>query len=155
VVAATTAGRVETVEVRAGEAGGACDHVATHHSSRAGADDRPAVALCTDTVRTAAVGRRPAAARASAALPYEPARPILEAPPTRVPAPFPLPRGARARVRVEIDRRGHVVNARILESGAGYLDAPLLRAARSWRYAPARRAGQPASSVRVVDVQLR
>jgi TonB family protein len=80
-------------------------------------------------------------------------RPIVEVLPTRFPRPFPSP-GARARVILSIDAGGRVQSARVVGATVGYLEAPLLQAARKWRYEPARRDGISVISRRVVDFVL-
>ncbi|HEY8549636.1 MAG TPA: hypothetical protein VIL35_06760 [Vicinamibacterales bacterium] len=83
-----------------------------------------------------------------------PARPLEERPPERVPSAFPVPRGTKARVEVVIDERGRVVSARVQDPGVGYYEGPLLSAAKSWRYLPARVDGRAIRTTRVVDVEL-
>ncbi|MEZ5289164.1 MAG: energy transducer TonB [Vicinamibacterales bacterium] len=58
-------------------------------------------------------------------------------------------------VEVRIDDTGRVTDARIVSSVNPFYDRELLRAARDWRYEPARRAGAPVSSHKRVEVVLR
>jgi hypothetical protein len=58
-------------------------------------------------------------------------------------------------IEVDIDERGDVVAARIVDSIHPTYDPILLKAARSWKYRPARRSGNPVPALKRVDVLLR
>ncbi len=85
---------------------------------------------------------------------FVPARVIANPRPRHVPSPFPVPRGSRTSLELVIDESGHVAAARIASSGAGFYDAPLLEAARGWRFEPARADGRPTRSVQTVQVAV-
>lgn len=57
-------------------------------------------------------------------------------------------------IEVDIDETGAVTAARIIDPSYGTYDVLLLEAARSWRYKPAQRNGQPVKSTRRVGVVL-
>ncbi len=61
----------------------------------------------------------------------------------------------RGIVEVEIDERGDVVAASMIEAVHPLYDAALLKAAREWKYGPARRNGQPVETRKRVEVVLR
>jgi TonB family protein len=101
---------------------------------------------------------------------------LVEAPVTLVPAP-PLPfsnvvakrqdlpqlpfslamtKGQyRGTIEVEINEAGNVVGARVIQSVHVLYDALLLRAARDWKYVPARIDGRPMAVRKRVDVVLK
>jgi TonB family protein len=61
----------------------------------------------------------------------------------------------RGWIEVEIDEQGTVVNATITDPVHPMYDPLLLKAARDWKYEPARRGGQAIKSTRRVEVVLR
>ncbi len=61
----------------------------------------------------------------------------------------------RGAIEVEIDERGEVVGASIVDSIHPSYDPVLLKAAQSWKYEPARRLGNPVKARKRVDVVLR
>ncbi len=73
--------------------------------------------------------------------------------PDRAPPSYPLAarrRGEQGRVvlRVELDERGHIARAQIVDSsGSGLLDQAALLAVRQWHCNPAQRGGQPVRAV--------
>jgi len=66
-----------------------------------------------------------------------------------------LPRGGRGRVRIIVDEKGSVEEARIVESVHTVYDALLLSAARTWKYEPATLDGKPVRYAKVIEVVLR
>ena len=115
-----------------------------------------------------AVGPPPAPASASAS--GSAASPAPEVPPGGVLVPpvavrqqMPLwlamtqflPRGGRGRVRIIVDEKGNVEEARIVESVHTVYDALLLSAARTWKYEPATLDGKPVRYAKVIEVVLR
>jgi TonB family protein len=66
-----------------------------------------------------------------------------------------LPRGKRGMVRVIIDEKGNVEEARVVESVHAVYDALLLSAARTWKYEPAKLDGKPTRYVKMVEVVLK
>jgi TonB family protein len=88
------------------------------------------------------------------ALAYEPPRVVDQRMPTRVPSPFPVPRGSYTSLELKIDERGRVTAARITSSGAPFYDQSLLEAARTWRFRPAREDGHPAAVVHSMNVSI-
>jgi len=58
-------------------------------------------------------------------------------------------------VEVRIDETGRVVDASLVGSVHPQYDLELLRAAKRWRYEPARRAGRPVASHQRIEVVLR
>ena len=65
-----------------------------------------------------------------------------------------LPRGGRGRVRIIVDERGNVEEARIVESIHTVYDALLLSAARTWKYEPATLDGKPVRYVKMIEIVL-
>jgi hypothetical protein len=65
-----------------------------------------------------------------------------------------LPRGSRGSLRVIIDERGNVEDARINSSIHVVYDALLLSAARTWKYEPARLNGKPVRYMKLIEVVL-
>jgi TonB family protein len=61
----------------------------------------------------------------------------------------------RGVVEVIVDERGSVESARIAETLADFYDAGLVSAARSWRFTPALRAGQPVKYRKRVEITMR
>lgn len=61
----------------------------------------------------------------------------------------------RGTIEVEIDERGDVVGATITQPIHALYDASLLRAARDWKYEPARANGRPVKVNKRVEVVLR
>ena len=61
----------------------------------------------------------------------------------------------RGTVEVQIDERGNVTSARILQPVHAIYDPILLRAARDWKYEPPRIAGKPTTSLKRVEVVLK
>jgi TonB family protein len=127
-----------------------------------------------DLAKAAAPAPAPtAASTANAAAPAPPANTGAPAPPAALPAivnavalkqdmpKWSLPnlgsRSAEYRgwIEVEIDEQGTVVNATITDAVHPMYDPLLLKAAREWKYEPARRGGQPIKSSRRVEVVLR
>jgi hypothetical protein len=66
-----------------------------------------------------------------------------------------LPRGNRGTLRVIIDERGNVEEARIIESLHMVYDALLLSATRTWKYEPAKLDGKPVRYVKMIEVVLK
>jgi TonB family protein len=66
-----------------------------------------------------------------------------------------LPRGNRGTIRVIIDERGNVEDARVIESVHMVYDALLLSATRTWKYEPAKLDGKPVRYVKMIEVVLR
>ena len=64
-------------------------------------------------------------------------------------------RSFRGVVQVVVDERGNVESARMVESLADFYDAGLLESARSWRFKPAQRAGQPVKYRKLVEITMR
>ena len=64
-------------------------------------------------------------------------------------------RSFRGVVQVVVDESGNVESARMVESLADFYDAGLLEAARSWRFKPAQRAGQPVKYRKLVEITMR
>jgi TonB family protein len=61
----------------------------------------------------------------------------------------------RGTVEVQIDERGNVTSARMLQPVHAIYDPILLRAARDWKYEPPRIAGKPTSSLKRVEIVLK
>jgi tetratricopeptide (TPR) repeat protein len=61
----------------------------------------------------------------------------------------------RGTVEVQIDERGNVTSARMLQPVHVIYDPILLRAARDWKYEPPRIAGKPTTSLKRVEVVLK
>jgi TonB family protein len=61
----------------------------------------------------------------------------------------------RGVVEVLVDERGNVESARLVESLADFYDASLLESARTWRFKPAQRDGQPVKYRKRVEVTIR
>jgi protein TonB len=68
-------------------------------------------------------------------------------PSTRAPAPYPpgAVGSGSVLVEVEVDAAGTVASAKVVRSAPGF-DESALRAARAWRFRPARREGKPTAS---------
>ncbi len=64
-------------------------------------------------------------------------------------------RSFRGVVEVVVDESGNVETSRMVESLADFYDAGLLEAARSWRFKPAQRAGQPVKYRKLVEITMR
>ena len=60
----------------------------------------------------------------------------------------------RGTLELVIDRTGHVTDVKLRKSINSRYDAELLRSARTWRFRPATKDGEPMPFVKVVDVQL-
>lgn len=112
--------------------------------------------------RPAANGTSPALGTGTAPVPALPPAPLINAVALKQEMPkWNLPNaGSRAAeyrgtIEVEIDEQGTVVNATITDPVHPLYDPLLLRAARDWKYEPARRSGQPIKSTRRVEVVLR
>jgi len=60
----------------------------------------------------------------------------------------------RGVVQVVIDERGSVESAQLVWSLADFYDPELLEAARSWRFNPALRAGQPVTYRKIVEIAM-
>ena len=77
----------------------------------------------------------------------------------RVPPWRPSPRETtkefRGALRLLIDQSGAVVSASMPESTRPDYDQLLLRAARGWKFAPARKNGAPVRYLKLIEVQLR
>jgi TonB family protein len=110
-----------------------------------------------------AAGPPPASASASASpAPEVPAGGVL-VPPVIVRQQMPLwlamtqflPRGGRGKVRIIVDEKGSVEEARVVESVHTVYDALLLSAARTWKYEPATLDGKPVRYVKLIEVVLR
>jgi TonB family protein len=105
----------------------------------------------------------PAPASASASpVPEVPAGGVLVPPvivrqqmPLWLAMPQFLPRGGRGKVRIIVDEKGSVEEARIVESVHTVYDALLLSAARTWKYEPATLDGKPVRYVKLIEVVLR
>jgi TonB family protein len=65
-----------------------------------------------------------------------------------------FPRGTRGMLRVIVDERGNVEDARVIESLNTVYDALLLSATRTWKYEPAKLDGQPVRYVKMIEVVL-
>jgi TonB family protein len=100
-------------------------------------------------------------------VPGEPAGGVVEAtgaiePPVVVRQQMPLwvgmrtfvPRGGRGILRVIVDERGNVEDARIVSSIHVVYDTLLLSAARTWKYEPARLNGKPVRYMKLIEVVL-
>jgi outer membrane biosynthesis protein TonB len=74
---------------------------------------------------------------------------------SRGPAPFPAARGSATSVELVIDDRGRVESARLTSPGVAYDDERVLAQVRSWRFSPARRAGQPIRVAHALSVPVR
>jgi TonB family protein len=104
----------------------------------------------------------PASASAATPTPEAPAGGVL-VPPVAVRQQMPLwlamtqflPRGGRGRVRIIVDEKGGVEEARIVESVHTVYDALLLSAARTWKYEPATLDGKPVRYAKIIEVVLR
>ena len=110
-----------------------------------------------------AAGPPPASASASASpAPEVPAGGVL-VPPVIVRQQMPLwlamtqflPRGGRGKVRIIVDEKGSVEEARVVESVHTVYDALLLSAARTWKYEPATLDGKPVRYAKIIEVVLR
>jgi hypothetical protein len=66
-----------------------------------------------------------------------------------------LPRGNRGTLRVIIDERGNVEEARVIESLHMVYDALLISATRTWKYEPAKLDGKPVRYVKMIEVVLK
>ena len=66
-----------------------------------------------------------------------------------------LPRGNRGTLRVIIDERGNVEEARVIESLHIVYDALLISATRTWKYEPAKLDGKPVRYVKMIEVVLK
>jgi TonB family protein len=75
-------------------------------------------------------------------------------PPWNPPAQYRW-RWFRGVVDVVVDERGNVESVRLVESLADFYDASLLEAARTWRFKPAQRAGQPVKYRKRMEVTMR
>ena len=64
-------------------------------------------------------------------------------------------RSFRGVVEVVVDESGNVETSRMVESLADFYDAGLLESARSWRFKPAQRAGQPVKYRKLVEITMR
>lgn len=104
----------------------------------------------------------PPPAEPAAPEPTAPPPPPTEAVPLRQDMPPWNPMAAIGRlaagfngiIEVDIDEAGAVTAARIVDPSYPAYDVLLLEAAKSWRYAPARRNGEPVKSSRRVGVVL-
>lgn len=74
---------------------------------------------------------------------------------SRGPAPFPAARGSVTRLELVIDEQGRVESAHLASNGAAYDDERVLAQVRSWRFSPARRAGQPIRVAHALSVPVR
>jgi TonB family protein len=83
-----------------------------------------------------------------------PPRAIATELPRRLPTPFPVARGSHTSLELVIDDSGRVSSARVSSSSTTYFDAPLLAAAKQWRFEPARVGGQPTRAVYTIDIPL-
>jgi TonB family protein len=66
-----------------------------------------------------------------------------------------LPRGGKGTLRVIVDDRGNVEEARVIESIHTVYDALLLSATRTWKYEPAKLDGKPVRYVKMIEVVLK
>jgi TonB family protein len=64
-------------------------------------------------------------------------------------------RSFRGVVQVVVDERGNVESAKMAQSLADFYDAGLLEAAKSWRFTPAQRNGQPVKYRKLVEITMR
>src|SRR4029453_13040220 len=77
---------------------------------------------------------------------------IEQAFPQWSPPPSVKWRSFRGVVQVIVDENGSVERALLAESVADFYDAPLLEAAKSWRFKPALKNGQPVKYRKLVEV---
>ena len=75
--------------------------------------------------------------------------------PSWVPDQYGVGAGMNSAIDVRIDETGRVVDVTLVSSAHPRYDFELMRAARSWRYEPARRAGLPVASQKRVEVVRR
>ncbi|MCC7243606.1 MAG: energy transducer TonB [Acidobacteria bacterium] len=75
--------------------------------------------------------------------------------PSWVPDQYGVGAGMNSAIDVRIDETGRVVDVTLVTSAHPRYDFELMRAARNWRYEPARRAGLPVASQKRVEVVLR
>jgi TonB family protein len=121
-----------------------------------------------DLSRAASAPPAPAAALATAK-PEPPAAPIAPALPANTPLvvlkqdlpPLPFSIASlgngeyRGVVEVQIDERGNVTNAKLIQSVQAIYDPILLSAVRSWKYEAPRIAGRPTATVKRVEIVLK
>ena len=83
-------------------------------------------------------------------------------PPVTIRQPMPvwvasrtlLPRGSTGKLRLIIDERGNVEEARMVESVHSVYDALLLSATRLWKYEPAKLDGKPVRYAKMIQIVL-
>jgi len=121
-----------------------------------------------DLSRAASAPPAPPAAPATAK-PESPAAPIAPAAPANTPLvvlkqdlpPLPFSIASlgngeyRGVVEVQIDERGNVTNAKIIQSVQAIYDPILLNAVRLWKYEAPRIAGRPTATVKRVEIVLK
>jgi hypothetical protein len=65
-----------------------------------------------------------------------------------------LPHGSTGKLRLIIDERGNVEEARMVESVHSVYDALLISAARLWKYEPAKLDGKPVRYAKIIQIVL-
>jgi len=84
----------------------------------------------------------------------QPPVPIRQQMPVWVASKTLLPRGSTGKLRLVIDERGNVEDARMVESVHSVYDALLISATRLWKYEPAKLDGKPVRYAKVIQIVL-
>jgi outer membrane biosynthesis protein TonB len=65
-----------------------------------------------------------------------------------------LPKGSTGKLRLIIDERGNVEDAKMVESVHSVYDALLISATRLWKYEPAKLDGRPVRYAKMIQIVL-